>query len=57
MHLSGLWGYELNLTGSGKAPAVSSCERGNVPSGSIGAELFNQLNDYELLKKNFAPWS
>jgi hypothetical protein len=39
-------------------PVTGSCADGNEPSDSIkGGELFDKLSDYELLKKNFAPWS
>jgi hypothetical protein len=33
------------------------CENGNRPSSSIkGGEFQDQLSDYQLLKKKFAPW-
>jgi hypothetical protein len=37
---------------------VGSCERGDKHSGSTkGGELFDYLSDYQLLKKDCAPWS
>jgi len=37
---------------------VSSCENGNETSGSIkGREFLEHLSDYQLLKKDSAPWS
>jgi hypothetical protein len=34
------------------------CEHGNEPSGSIKCEKFlDYLSDYQLLKKDYAPWS
>jgi hypothetical protein len=37
---------------------AGSCENGNEPSGSIrGGGLLDYLSDYQLLKKDYAPWS
>jgi hypothetical protein len=37
---------------------VGSSEHCNVPSGSLtGMEFLDQLSDYQLLKKDSAPWS
>jgi len=37
---------------------ASSCEHGNEPSGSImSGELSDHLRDYQLLKKDSAPWN
>jgi hypothetical protein len=37
---------------------TGSCEHGNEYSGSIKCrELFDQLNDYRLIKKNAALWN
>jgi hypothetical protein len=37
---------------------ASSCEQDDKPSGPIKEEKFlNKLSDYQLLKKDSAPWS
>jgi hypothetical protein len=37
---------------------TGSYEHGNEPSGSVkGDEFLDQMNDYQLLKKDSAPWS
>jgi hypothetical protein len=37
---------------------ASSCEHGNEPSGCIkGGKFLDYLNDYQVAKKDFAPWS
>jgi hypothetical protein len=37
---------------------AGSCEHGNEPSGSIKCGKFRDfLGDYQLLKKDSAPWS
>jgi hypothetical protein len=37
---------------------AGSCEHGNKTSGSIkGGKLLDHLDDYQLLKKDSAPWS
>jgi hypothetical protein len=37
---------------------AGSCEHGDEPSDSIkGGEFLGQLSDYQLLKKDSAPWS
>jgi hypothetical protein len=36
---------------------TSSCEHGNEPMGSItGGEFLDHLSDYQLPKKDSAPW-
>jgi hypothetical protein len=51
-------GCEVDASGSGYDPVAGSCEHGNEPWDSIkGEEFFDQLNYYQLLKKQFAPWS
>jgi hypothetical protein len=38
--------------------AADSCEHGNKPSVSIeGGEFLDWLSDYQLLKKDSAPWN
>jgi hypothetical protein len=37
---------------------VGACENGNEPSGFMkGGELFDQISDYQVLKKDSAPWN
>jgi hypothetical protein len=37
---------------------ADSCEYDNEPSGFVkGGEFLDQLSDYQLLKKDSAPWS
>jgi len=31
----GIWGYELDVVGSGQGQMAGTCESGNEPSGSI----------------------
>jgi hypothetical protein len=45
------------IYGSAEGPLAGSCEHSNEPSGSIKGREFIQLNDYEFLKKDSAPWS
>jgi hypothetical protein len=48
----------LSASGSGKGHVAGSCEHGHEPSAFIkGGEFLDYLNDYELLKMDFAPWS
>ena len=53
-----MWGYGLDLSGSGQGQEAGTCECGNEPSGSIiCGELLDQLKTGQFLKKNSAPWS
>jgi hypothetical protein len=37
---------------------AGSCEHDTEPSGSIeGGKFFDHLSDYQVLKKDSAPWS
>jgi hypothetical protein len=39
-------------------PVEGARKHGNEPSGSVKSwEIFEQLNDLQLLKKDSAPWS
>jgi hypothetical protein len=49
--------WVLNSTGSGLCRVAMSCEHGNEPSCSIkGGEFIDQLNEYQVFKKDSAPW-
>lgn len=46
-------GYVLDSAGSRKGPVGDSCEHSNEPPSSISCAHFpDQLNEYQLLKKN-----
>jgi len=48
----------LDPSGSGYGPVADFCEHGSEPSGSIkGGEFHGYLSDYQLVKKDSAPWS
>jgi hypothetical protein len=48
----------LDSSGSGQEAVSGSCEHGNEPSGSTkGGEFLGYLSDYQLLKKDSAPWN
>lgn len=50
-----MWTGLIQLT---TGSMVGLCESGNGHSDSInGTQFLDQLNDYELLKKNFSPWN
>jgi hypothetical protein len=37
---------------------ADSCKRGSEPSATTkGRKFLDQLNDYQLLTKNYSPWS
>jgi hypothetical protein len=43
---------------SGLGQVSGSCEHGNEPVGSVkGRTFFDQLSDYQLPKKDSAPWN
>jgi hypothetical protein len=51
-------GCGLDSSGSGQRPMAGSCEHGYELTGSIkGGRFLDQLNNYQLLKEDFAPWS
>jgi hypothetical protein len=46
----------LDASGLGYEKVAGSCEHRNEPSHSInGGEFLDWLNDYQLLKKDYAP--
>jgi len=48
----------VDASGSGEGPVVDSCEHGNESSGfTKGDKFLYQLSDYQLLKKDYAPWT
>jgi len=48
---------ELGASGSGQGKVAGSYEHGTEPSGSIKrVEFLDYVNDYQLLKKDSAPW-
>jgi hypothetical protein len=50
--------YELDSYVSGQGPVTRSWEQGNETLGSIkGREFLNYWSDYQLIKKDSAPWS
>ena len=53
-----MWGYRLDLTGSGQGQVAGTCECGNELSGSIKCrEFLDQLRTDQFLKKDCTPWS
>jgi hypothetical protein len=54
---NGMTGCDLDKYGSGYGPLVDSCGHDNELSGSIKCGKFaDPLRDYEVLKKDSAPW-
>jgi hypothetical protein len=54
------WGvrYELVASGSEQGPVMGPAGHSDEPSGTIkSGEFLDYLSDYQLLKKEFAPWS
>jgi hypothetical protein len=47
----------LNSSGSGEDPLVGACENGNETLVFIKGRKFNQLSNYQLVKKDYALWS
>jgi hypothetical protein len=48
----------VDASGSGYGPVVGPCKHGNEPPGSVeGSKFLNYVSDYQLLKKDSAPWN
>jgi len=48
---------KLDASGLRQGPGACCCEHGKEPLGSIKNREFDYLSDYQLLKKELAPWS
>jgi hypothetical protein len=49
--------FQLDACESGEGPTAGPRENGNEHSGSIKGKIFlNKMSDYELIKKDSAPW-
>jgi hypothetical protein len=48
----------LDSTGSGQGPVTDSSAYDNEPTGCIKCgDILGQLSNYQLLRKNSAPWN